>query len=453
MSSTPTKPPAENSNVTIELSDIQGGSLYPRPSPYAGKYILIRIDDPRAGRELLRRLMPAVTPATDSAHAYQKAWVSVAFTFQGLRALGVPQSSLDSFPIEFRQGMAARAAKLGDVGESAPENWEKPLGTPDVHVGISALSPDKAHLEEVLARAQKTYEQMSGIKIIWSLDCYALPTDAEHFGFRDGISQPAIEGSGIPGTNSKEAPLKPGEFLLGYLDETGGVSSMPEPEILGRNGTYVVFRKLHQRVAAFRQYLKENSSDAQAEELLAAKMMGRWRSGAPLAMCPFHDNPELGADRKRSNEFLFNEDDPRGFKTPPGSHIRRMNPRDAVIIGVTQLHRMIRRGTSYGPMLPAGISEDDGAERGLAFVFLGAHLDRQFEFVQSEWVKDGLFIGARGDSDPITGPSDGSGQFTIPQQPIRRRLKGLPQFVVTRGGEYLFAPGLRALRWLADLDS
>ena len=439
--------------IMIELSDIQGGALYPRPSPYAGAYILIRIDDPRAGRELLRRLMPAIAPATDSAHAYQNAWVGVALTFQGLKALGVPQSSLDSFPIEFQEGMAARAARLGDVGESAPENWEKPLGTPDVHVGISALSPDKPHLEAVLARAQEIYEQMARIKVIWRLDCYALPTDAEHFGFRDGISQPAIEGSGIPGTNSKETPLKAGEFLLGYIDETGGFPRMPQPEILGRNGTYLVFRKLHQRVAAFRQYLKANSSGSEDEELLAAKMMGRWRSGAPLALCPFRDNPELGADRKRSNDFLFNEDDPRGFKTPPGAHIRRMNPRDSVIIGVTQLHRMIRRGTSYGPMLPAGILEDDGAERGLAFVFIGAHLDRQFEFVQSEWVNDGLFIGARGDSDPIVGPNDESGQLTIPHQPIRRRLKGLPRFVVTRGGEYFFAPGMRALRWLADLDT
>jgi deferrochelatase/peroxidase EfeB len=130
-----------------------------------------------------------------------------------------------------------------------------------------------------------------------------------------------------------------------------------------------------------------------------------------------------------------------------------MNPRDAVIIGATDLHRMIRRGTSYGPMLPAGVVTDDGAERGLAFVFVGAHLGRQFEFVQSEWVNDGLFIGARGDSDPITGPNDQSGQLTIPQQPIRRRLRGLTRFVVTRGGEYFFAPGLRALQWLADLET
>lgn len=437
----------------LELADIQSGAVHPRPSPYVGAYILLRIDNRRAGRELLRQLTPAIAAATDPAHAGHEAWVSVAFTFQGLKALGVPQESLASFPLEFRQGMAARAAKLGDVGESSPENWEKPFGTPDVHVGISALSPDPARLEAALARARKAYEKMSGISAIWSLDCYALPTETEHFGFKDGIGQPAIEGSGIAGTNSREPPLKAGEFFLGYLDETNELPPMPQPEILGRNGTYVVFRKLHQRVAAFRQYLRANSSSPEEEELLAAKMMGRWRSGAPLALSPLQDDPELGADPKRNDDFLFNDDDPRGLKTPPGSHIRRMNPRDSTVTGVPRLHRMIRRGTSYGPLLPPGVLEDDGADRGLAFVFVGARLDRQFEFVQTEWMLDSRFFGTGGDSDPIAGPNDRTGQFTIPKQPIRRRLHGLPRFVVTRGGEYFFAPGLGALRWLAELDT
>jgi Dyp-type peroxidase family len=437
----------------LELADIQSGALHPRPSPYAGTYILLRIDDRRAGREVLQRMVPVVASATDPAHAGQDAWLSVALTFQGLKALGLPQESLDSFPLEFQQGMAARAAKLGDIGESAPENWEKPLGTSDVHLGISALSPDKARLERVLARAQKTYAEMSGISVIWELDCYSLPTEKEAFGFKDGISHPAVEGSGVPGSNPKEPPLKAGEFFLGYLDETNEYPPMPKPEILGRNGTYVVFRKLHQRVDAFRQYLKANSSSPAEEELLGAKMMGRWQSGAPLALCPFHDDPELGADPRRNNDFLFNEDDPKGLKTPQGCHIRRMNPRDSIITGVPRLHRMIRRGTSYGPLLPEGVLEDDGADRGLAFVFVGARLDRQFEFVQTEWIKDSRFFGAGGEADPIAGPNDGTGLFTIPKQPIRRRLQGLPRFVITRGGEYFFAPGLRALRWLAELDT
>jgi Dyp-type peroxidase family len=440
--------------VTLELNDIQNGALHPRPSPYVGAYIVLRIDDRRAGRELLRRLIPFLADATNPMEPSHQAWITAALSYQGLKALGVPQDTLDSFPLPFQQGMAARAAELGDVGESAPENWEKPLGTPDVHVGLSALSPDAAGLERVLAPAREAIEELSGVTALWSLDCYALPTETEAFGFRDGISHPAIEGSGIPGSNPQEQPLKPGEFLLGYENERHEVSSMPRPEVLGKNGTYVVFRKLHQRVAAFRQYLKENSSTPEEEELLGAKMMGRWQSGAPLALCPMHDDPELGADPKRNNDFLFKEDDPQGLKTPPGSHIRRMNPRDSDISGFMRFHRMIRRGTSYGPVLAPGVIEDDGAERGLAFVFIGASLERQFEFVQQEWINKGQFFHGPPDvKDPIAGANDGSGLFTIPQQPIRRRLQGLPAFVVTRGGEYFFAPGLRALRWLADLET
>jgi len=304
----------------------------------------------------------------------------------------------------------------------------------------------------VLSRARKAFENQPGVTPIWKLDAHVLPTGREAFGFKDGIGQPAVEGSGLPGTNPKDPPLKAGEFLLGYEDETGALSPMPRPEVLGRNGTYVAFRKLHQRVAAFRQYLRANSTSPGEEELLAAKMLGRWPSGAPLALCPMHDDPECGADPQRNNDFLYH-DDPKGLKTPPGSHIRRMNARDADIIGDPRLHRMIRRGTSYGPPLPDGVLEDDGAERGLAFVFAGAHLARQFEFVQSQWVKDGTFFGATGDMDPLVGPNDGTTQLTIPQSPIRRRLNGLPRFVVTRGGEYFFGPGLRGLRWLADLDT
>ena len=213
---------------------------------------------------------------------------------------------------------------------------------------------------------------------------------------------------------------------------------MTQPEVLGRNGTYVVFRKLHQRVAAFRRYLKANSTSPEEEELLAAKMMGRWRSGAPLALCPVHDDPELGADPRRNNDFLYKEDDPAGFKTPGGSHIRRTNPRDASVAGVPRIHRMIRRGTAYGPPLPEGVLEDDGADRGLMFAFVGAHLGRQFEFVQSQWINDGVFFGAGDAKDPIVGSNGEGDSFTVPRRPVRRRLQGLPRFVVTRGGEYCF---------------
>ena len=114
---------------------------------------------------------------------------------------------------------------------------------------------------------------------------------------------------------------------------------------------------------------------------------------------------------------------------------------------------MIRRGTVYGPPLPKGALEDDGIDRGLMFAFVGAHLGRQFEFVQSQWINDGVFFGANADKDPIVGSIQTGDGFTIPRRPVRKRLQGLPRFVITRGGEYCFMPGLRALRWLADLET
>ena len=441
--------------IDLELDDIQSGALYERPSPYVGTYLLLRIDDRAAGRELVRRLHRVVDSGRPSSAPANNAWITAAFTYQGLKALGVPQDSLDSFAPEFRQGMAARADELGDVGESSPANWEKPLGTAEVHVALAALSADPARLRALVDKAQRAHEELAGVAVIWQQDCYQLPSGRTSFGFKDGIGQPAVEGSGVPPTNPKEKPLKAGEIILGYPDETGELPPMPTPEVLGRNGTYLVFRKLHTRVAAYRQYLRERAASREEEALLGAKMVGRWQSGAPLALSPERDDPELGADRYRNNDFLYT-DDLRGFKCPAGAHARRANPRDALdrdgSVNV-RLHRMIRRGTSYGPMLPEGVLEDDGVDRGIIFVFAGAHLKRQFEFVKTQWLNDGIFIGAPAEKDPLVGPNNDSGTFTIPSRPIRRRLQQIPPFVVTRGGEYCFVPGLRAMRWLAELQT
>ena len=439
----------------LELDDIQSGALHPRPSPYVGTYLLLRIDDRDAGRELVRRLYPVVDSGRPSSDPSRDAWITVAFTHHGLKALGVPQESLDSFAPEFRQGMAARAAELGDVGESSPANWEKPLGTRDVHVALAALSPDAARLETVLERARRAHQELSGVELIWRQDCYQLPTGRTSFGFKDGIGQPTVEGSGIEGSEPEGRPIKAGEFILGYPDETGSLPPMPSPEVLGRNGTYLVFRKLHTRVAAYRQYLRVKAANREEAALLAAKMVGRWPSGAPLELAPERDDPALGADPDRNNNFSY-ADDLRGFKCPAGAHARRANPRDALDHEMTvdvRLHRMIRRGTSYGPMLPEGVVDDDGADRGIIFVFAGTHIKRQFEFVKTQWLNDGIFIGAPNEKDPLVGPNDGSGTLTIPKRPIRRRLRDLPPFVVTRGGEYCFAPGLQALRWLGELGT
>jgi Dyp-type peroxidase family len=320
---------------------------------------------------------------------------------------------------------------------------------------VAALSPDGARLQAVLERARRAHQELPGVEVIWRQDCYQLPTGRTSFGFKDEIGQPAVEGSGVRASNPRERPIKAGEFVLGYPDETGSLPPMPTPEVLGRNGTYVVLRKLRTRVAAYRRYLRAKASSREEEILLGAKMVGRWQSGAPLALSPERDDPELGADPARNNDFLYG-DDLRGFKCPAGAHARRANPRDALDHEMSvdvRLHRIIRRGTSYGPVLPEGVLEDDGVDRGIIFVFAGAHLKRQFEFVKTQWLNDGIFIGAPGEKDPLVGPNDGSGVFTIPQRPIRRRMQSLPPFVVTRGGEYFFAPGMRGLRWLADLET
>jgi Dyp-type peroxidase family len=438
------------STVPLELDDIQAGALEPRPVPYAGVYHILRVNDRQAGRELLRRLIPYLNSVA-SFDPKIPVSLAVALSFQGLKALGVPEESLATFPPEFQQGMAARAAELGDVGENAPEHWEKPLGSQDVHIVVVGLAPDTARLEAADRYARDALRDLSGVVPIWQQHVQAADDLRNMFGFADGIAHPAVEGSGIPGTNPYEVPLKAGEFVLGYEDETYSRAPIPQPEVLGRNGTYAVFRKLQTRVAAFRQYLRQRAKDRAEEEWLSAKIVGRWPSGAPLALAPDKDDPELGADPKRNNVFMFG-DDPRGLKCPLGSHVRRMNPRDPVVVGEVRLHRMIRRGTNYGPPLPPGVLEDDGADRGLLFAFVGAHLDRQFEFIHREWANDGKFIGAPAEKDPLVSSSDGR-EFTIPKQPIHRRLKGLPAFVVNRGGEYCFMPGLRALRWLADLDT
>ena len=195
---------------------------------------------------------------------------------------------------------------------------------------------------------------------------------------------------------------------------------MPTPDVLGRNGTYVVFRKLHTKVAAYRSYLRARAANRAEEDLLGAKMVGRWQSGAPArARARRTTTPSSASDPRRNNDFGFG-DDPRGFKCPVGAHARRANPRDALdhegSVDV-RLHRMIRRGTSYGPMLPDGVTEDDGVDRGIIFVFAGAHLKRQFEFVKTQWLNDGIFIGAPLESDPLVGPHDEPEQLHHPATP------------------------------------
>ena len=437
---------------TLELQEIQATVLRHRPAPYFGTHVLLRVDDARAGRELLRRLIPHVDSAANWWSAADP-WLSVAISYTGLEALGTPRDSLQSFPEAFRVGMAARARQLGDEGVNDPKNWDRPFGTGDVHIGLSAFSDSEEKWRSLLAMARGQYESFSGIRVLASQDFGAQPDDLNPLGYKDGIDQPAIEGSGVEPLPGRGRPIKAGEFILGYPGEAGVPLPMPQPDILGRNGTYVGFRKYQSRVGAFNRFLRANGSTDDERELLAAKLVGRWRSGAPLTLAPEVDNPALGADPQRNNDFNY-ANDPRGRQVPLGSHIRRMNPRDTELARLTDvnMHRLIRRGTTYGaPYDPNAVSaEADEVPRGAHFLFISAKAMATIEFLQQEWINDGNFIGTGNERDPIIGRQEGDATFTIPKEPVRRRVHGIETFNVLRGGEYFFMPSLSALRWLSE---
>ena len=438
---------------SLELSEIQATILRPRPAPYFGTHVLLRVNDAQGGRAFLRRL----TPHVDSAASWWSAvtpWLSVAISYAGLEALGVRQDSLQSFPVAFREGMAARARHLGDYGVNDPKNWDQPYGSGEVHIGVSAFSDSEEDRRRILGIAREQVEGFSGVSVLAMQDFGAQPGDLNSLGYKDGIDQPAIEGSGVDPLPGQGRPIKAGEFILGYRGESGVPLPMPQPDILGRNGTYVGFRKYQSRVGSFNRFLHANGSTEEQRELLAAKLVGRWRSGAPLTLAPEVDNPALGKDPQRNNDFDYSND-ARGRQVPFGCHIRRMNPRDTKLTRLTDvnIHRIIRRGTTYGPPYDKdALSEpDDEVPRGAIFLFISARAMATIEFLQQEWINDGNFIGAGNERDPIVGLQEDGATFTIPKEPVRRRIHGIETFNVLRGGEYFFIPSLSALKWLSDL--
>jgi Dyp-type peroxidase family len=436
----------------LELDDIQH-ILLTRTPALTGRYEFLSFQDGAGGREWLSGILDKVASAAEVKASVdrERRWITAAFTWNGLRALGVDDASLATFPGEFKQGMAARAEVLGDTGANHPDHWLGGLAGPDLHAIVILFARDDA--ERV--RCQREHEALvgrsRGVRVLSTLDLLATPPFEyahDHFGYRDRLSQPVIEGSGEEPTTGSGAPLKPGEFILGYPDEDGPVPNLPQPEVLSRNGSYLAYRRLEEHVGRFRDFLREHGGTPEGQELLAAKLMGRWRSGAPLVLAPAKDDPELGADPQRNNDFNFKQQDPLGYAVPLGSHIRRMNPRDTA--ANMNRRRMIRRGATYGPYLPEGAPED-GQERGIAAFVICANLIRQFEFAQNVWINDRNFHELGNEHDPIIGTQDGTLEYKIPKRPIRKTIKGLPSFTTVRGGAYFFLPGLKGLRYLASL--
>jgi Dyp-type peroxidase family len=438
----------------LELHEIQATVLRPRPAPYFGTHVLLRFEDAQTGREVLRRLTPHIASSANWWNA-ANTWLAVGISYAGLEALGVPRNSLESFPEAFRVGMAARAKQLGDEGVNDPGNWDKPYGTGQVHIGVSAFSDSEEKHQHALAVAREQYDSLPGVKVLAMQHFGAQPDDRNSLGYKDGIDQPPVEGSGVDPLPGQGRPIKAGEFILGYPGESGVPLPIPLPDVLGRNGTFIGFRKYQSRVGAFNRFLHANGSTEDERELLAAKLVGRWRSGAPLTLAPERDDPAVGADPRRNNDFDYAKD-PQGRQIPLGSHIRRMNPRDTQLTRLTDtnIHRLIRRGSTYGvPYDPNALSEkDDEVPRGAIFQFISAKAMATMEFLQQEWINDGNFIGVGNERDPIIGRQEEGASFTIPKQPVRRRVRGIETFNVLRGGEYFFMPSISALKWIANLS-
>jgi Dyp-type peroxidase family len=421
--------------------------------------MVLAVADPPAARAWLGELAtpgaevtPTVTAVTDWPRPEH--CLNVAITADGLRALEVPQASLDSFPAEFLAGAAARAAEVGDVGPNAPEHWIGGFGTTSVHVLVTIHATDRAHIEPITAQVMTAVDS-GAFTFVSQHDGDALNGENRtHFGYLDGYSQPRVEGGPeVLPDPLLVAPL--GEFVLGYPSQHRDFTfPVPQPEELGRNGSYGVLRIARQDVAGFERFLQSAAEQTgKSVEWVAAKVCGRWRNGVPLSLSPETDAPTTPIALDAMNDFDY-LDDPLGMKCPIGSHIRRANPRSAPVAGGDgQLHRLARRGIPYGPPFDPA-HPDDGIERGLMTFIVNVDIADQFEFVMRRWIVGDTFApGLRGTGCPISGVTAPDATFKVPVPGSKKPLvlTGFAGFVTTRASAYCFIPSLTALRSLAVL--
>ncbi|MGY1709826.1 Dyp-type peroxidase [Geodermatophilus sp. SYSU D00758] len=438
----------------LDLADVQGLVVRGYTMPHA-RHLLLRVDAAAAGRALLGSLVdgdagrPRVTTGTPWEEK-PDCCVNVSVTAAGLRALGVPEHSLAGFPEEFLAGAAARADHVGDVGPSAPRHWLPAFTDPGLHVVVSLFGQSP----EAVGRTTDALLEGTapGLTELERLDAALLGDRVDHFGYVDGISQPAIASAPPPGPPDRLPVAPAGAFLLGHPSQFRDFSyPVPEPQALGRNGSFAAFRVLAQDVDAFRELVAAQSArTGMSPELVVAKLCGRWPDGTPLVLSPDTGSPEPPVPPERRNDFDY-LDDARGERCPVGSHIRRMNPRSSRVAGGGgHQHRIVRRGLTYGPPYDPARPRD-GHERGVLGLFLGASLRDQFEFLMREWAHDGTFAPGLGRTqDPFLGTEAG-GSLTVPTPGGRTVLTDLPRLVTTRGGAYCFVPSTTAIRHLAAL--
>jgi deferrochelatase/peroxidase EfeB len=444
----------------VPLDDVQGLILRSYGMDCAA-FFLLRVQNPADARRTLGSLPITAGTLWQEKPAF---CVNVALTIQGFAALGVSQTSLSSFPQDFAAGAFSRCAEVGDIGPCSAENWDYGLGQPGLHalILLFAQSPDVRDAQTALLR--QTLISSGAWSEVTTLPGDVLPGSVAHFGYRDGFSQPTVD-CGLENPFPDKQPVAPaGEFLLGYPSQFDQFSyPVPVPDELGRNGSFMVLRILEQDCAAFDTLLNQSEERYGIDgELLAAKIMGRWRNGTPLSVSPNSDSPVPPLATSELNQYdyapsdlipdAFN--DRRGARCPIGAHMRRANPRASTIAGDGgSRHRIVRRGIPYGsPYDPS--NPNDGIKRGLLGLFIGVSIKDQFEFLMSEWMNGSTFApGIYGTTDPILGNSaDGENTFAIPRDKSTPLvIPHFPRLVTTRGSAYTFLPSITGLRFIANL--
>jgi Dyp-type peroxidase family len=448
----------------IQGNVLQGYSLKEHP---VAAYAWMRFTDAAAARRWLGALDVTTAAPWDQKPVTTR---NVALTAAGLVKLGVSELLMDTFSKEFLKGMRDRALKpLGDVGPSDPKCWSKPFdGKHELHALLTFYARDEATLRALVADAPAEGVEIVDVQYAGTLSEQRGDPTREHFGFTDGFSQPSFrnvryaekqpKGNGVPLRFGRWRRLALGELVLGYVDEDLVYPEMPEG-VLGPDSTYMVWRRLHQDVAAFRAWtLGAACGDKGQAERLRAQIVGRWADGTPLVGHPDGPDRAVSLDPARRNAVRYGPD-PHGTACPLGAHVRRANPRDGLPFGhkLTFRHRIVRRGMPYGPELSDDPTPDEQKiDRGLIFVCFNANISRQYEVVQGEWLSDGRSFDLGADRDPLTGGPQDNGKLVLQGRPAGWReaatpprvLAPLPCFVSTRGGEYLWVPSIPALRAL-----
>lgn len=509
MASTSATPVASTPTESINLPDIQGNILAGFNKDHQ-KFLFFRIEDAIKAKAWLRNLIPMVSDCQKVKEANDErknsttpanaAWLNIAFNYPGLKKLSAPH--LFKFPEEFKEGMAARSVHLGDVGSNAPDQWDSWFRSRKfLDVMVLLAADDRNDLANLLSGILSQLPK-SGLSLIHIQSGEAPPDDAapnEQFGFRDGVSQPGIKGftASIGTDPTQGAPgqdlLWPGEFVLGYFTQIGvtdptfdGPNQHPGPKssngpAWSENGSFLVFRKLEQDVAGFRNSIRANAAALNVDpEVLGAKVVGRFRTGCPMEKPKSAPNTLDSNDGDPSkvdaqylqemhiNNFEYKADLPGTF-APRSAHVRKAYPRDEQFLDSsgtviedstlnesdTQTHRILRRGIPFGSYMEipgTGLASeftDDGVSRGLLFLCYQRSIKDQFEFIQTKWVNEHNFPQAGDGADPVMAQA----KVDAMQCPFKGQSApttfDLRHFVTTNGGEYFFQPSISALHLLS----